>query len=618
MKKRGIYIFIFSFLLIYLAGIFFFEWKELSFDNYNFKQEKTWENIQKENYFVVIPHHNITYKTIDLFYQSIQKKYNTIKNIVIISPNHYAKWEDFYASFQEKWSYCFVKNGDDIQNKNCIHWTPFSFYKEEKTSNSFIHYDEKVDGAFLLEEHGIWEHFQFINTYFPEYKNLYALSLKWEWNDWFQKTEKIFETLKDYDFWPWNTLFIASVDFSHHVFEQVAFFHDLASVEELNKNIFKTAEVDSPESLFLLKSLAKKSGKETFKLFDRTSSSSIFEKNLWYENTSHIFGEFLMTSQEEKNQIIAENMAFFDDHFFIEKNENKETSSWAIYGMFFWDTHLTRSFDYEKAISFIPSSKQDKKEYFSCFYQNWDITKNPFFWKNRMFYGFDFIWINFETAMCEKEYIIDSTKEVRFLTNPDYIHYFKEIWINLFNLSNNHSYDYDDKCFSRTKEILSENNLFYFWEGRKDESNILKLEKDDLKLAFIWFDTITLSSKIEIVKENIKILKKEGYRVILNIHWGIEYKKENTQWQKTLAYSFIDAWVDMIIWHHPHSIENYEVYKWVPIFYSLWNFIFDQGFDETLTWMWVVYRIDENSLRYSPIYFERNKNDFTLNCESFY
>jgi len=34
-----------------------------------------------------------------------------------------------------------------------------------------------------------------------------------------------------------------------------------------------------------------------------------------------------MTSQEEKNQIIAENMAFFDDHFFIEKNENKETSS---------------------------------------------------------------------------------------------------------------------------------------------------------------------------------------------------------------------------------------------------------------------------------------------------
>jgi hypothetical protein len=33
---------------------------------------------------------------------------------------------------------------------------------------------------------------------------------------------------------------------------------------------------------------------------------------------------------------------------------------------------------------------------------------------------------------------------------------------------------------------------------------------------------------------------------------------------------------DFVIGHHPHVVENFEIYNGVPIFYSLGNFIFDQ------------------------------------------
>jgi poly-gamma-glutamate capsule biosynthesis protein CapA/YwtB (metallophosphatase superfamily) len=72
----------------------------------------------------------------------------------------------------------------------------------------------------------------------------------------------------------------------------------------------------------------------------------------------------------------------------------------------------------------------------------------------------------------------------------------------------------------------------------------------------------------------------------------------------------------MIIWHHPHVVENYEIYKWKLIFYSLWNFMFDQVFDNTLKWMWVEYLLWNNSIRFNTIYFYRNKKDFSINCNS--
>ncbi|MDR0771651.1 MAG: hypothetical protein LBF15_00865 [Candidatus Peribacteria bacterium] len=49
------------------------------------------ENLEEENFFVVIPHHNLVRKDIDEFYSFLSQKYSdkNIENIVVISPNHF-------------------------------------------------------------------------------------------------------------------------------------------------------------------------------------------------------------------------------------------------------------------------------------------------------------------------------------------------------------------------------------------------------------------------------------------------------------------------------------------------------------------------------------------------
>ena len=579
----------------------------------------------QQNYFVVAPHHSITAKNLDKFYYKISQKYKNIENIVIISPNHYGEGTQFLESFKKEWKYCFWEEkkmlieGED--SLNCIKWWKFNFYNYEKSElYDLVDYEKNT-----LFEHWIWEHFRYINKYFSDYKKVFPVVIKIENDEKFEKTKQVFDKLKNNNFWKTNTLFIVSVDFSHHTFEKVAVFHDLNSVIELNKKKFEKAEVDCPNCLYLAKNLAKENSKNIFKLYNRTSSSKITNKKLLYENTTHIFWEFIQGNISKKQNIKKQNITFFDKLWLYKilkteegkSSNNKETNNF-ISGMFFWDTQLTRSFTYKKAYKSynIPKSYTDKRKYLDCFYQNKDINKNPKSWKNRFFYGFDFVWVNFETASCEKKYIIKSEKTIKFLTDIDYIKNFKEIWINLYNLANNHSYDYWKVCYQQTKKNFEKQDLNYFAEWLGKESVIYKTEKNWVKVAFIWINDTTYYWNLKEKLEKIKKLKKQWFKIILNIHWWIEYKIKNNEHQKKLAYKFIDSWVDMIIWHHPHSVQNIEIYKNKPIFYSLWNFIFDQVFDETIKWMWVVYLIWEKSLRFNEIYFDRDKKDWVAALEN--
>jgi poly-gamma-glutamate synthesis protein (capsule biosynthesis protein) len=63
-------------------------------------------------------------------------------------------------------------------------------------------------------------------------------------------------------------------------------------------------------------------------------------------------------------------------------------------------------------------------------------------------------------------------------------------------------------------------------------------------------------------------------------HWGTEYEAIHSASQEKLAHSWIDAGADIIIGSHPHVIQDAEMYKNRPIFYSVGNFVFDQSWSE--------------------------------------
>lgn len=68
--------------------------------------------------------------------------------------------------------------------------------------------------------------------------------------------------------------------------------------------------------------------------------------------------------------------------------------------------------------------------------------------------------------------------------------------------------------------------------------------------------------------------------IVVAMHWGVppfwraRFQDGLADYQLEVGHALIDAGADVIIGHHPHSLQEVEVYKGKPIFYSLGNFVF--------------------------------------------
>lgn len=275
--------------------------------------------------------------------------------------------------------------------------------------------------------------------------------------------------------------------------------------------------------------------------------------------------------------------------FKISEDKKDET----IRMMFFWDTNFaTRGFEY-----FVKKDKKTVKDYFAFFYdENWKSYLR----------NLDFVSVNFETWLFwDKNPCPVSWKSIIIKTHEKYLPEFKKAWINLMDISNNHSYDCGWENFDFMKKSIKSAWINPFWDWRWNEKNLYKTEIKWQKIAFLWFNETTFFNDWDKKVEEIKTLKNDWYLVILNIHWWDEYKTKNNKTQRDLAEKFVWAWVSAIIWHHPHVVENYEIIEWIPVFYSLWNFMFDQPFEETLPWIWVYLEIKNQKITYKVIDFKR-------------
>ena len=58
------------------------------------------------------------------------------------------------------------------------------------------------------------------------------------------------------------------------------------------------------------------------------------------------------------------------------------------------------------------------------------------------------------------------------------------------------------------------------------------------------------------------------------MHAGTEYEHEPTSQQKTVAAHAVDMGADLVVGHHPHVVQGYELIDGVPVVYSLGNAVF--------------------------------------------
>ncbi|MCK5100086.1 MAG: CapA family protein, partial [Desulfobacteraceae bacterium] len=89
---------------------------------------------------------------------------------------------------------------------------------------------------------------------------------------------------------------------------------------------------------------------------------------------------------------------------------------------------------------------------------------------------------------------------------------------------------------------------------------------DEYEMGVVPFD-------IEKTCQDIKDLREKVDHVIVSPHWGMERFRIPSPEQIEQAHAFVDAGASMVVGHHPHVLQGMQIYKGIPIVYSLGNFL---------------------------------------------
>jgi len=200
----------------------------------------------------------------------------------------------------------------------------------------------------------------------------------------------------------------------------------------------------------------------------------------------------------------------------------------------------------------------------------------------------DFKVANYEFPFTEGKKSINKTVNYNHIPNIAFAQkYLREFKFDLLFLANNHINDWGSEGIETTKNILTSNGISTIGAGKNLEEATKAFIKEikGIKFGFLSFSNSTHNfADIEKSGSNPLILNHILHELsildnsvdfkIVNLHWGTEFVEYPLHSDVEIAHSLIENGADVIIGHHPHVIQGYELYKDGIIFYSLGSFIY--------------------------------------------
>ncbi|MBQ4436641.1 MAG: CapA family protein [Clostridia bacterium] len=169
-------------------------------------------------------------------------------------------------------------------------------------------------------------------------------------------------------------------------------------------------------------------------------------------------------------------------------------------------------------------------------------------------------------------------KTYNFRAYESYVNILKEGSVEAVTVANNHIGDYGQPGFDATVRVLCENGVSWFgstdWGGQ-----FYIYEQDGVRIGLVGSHVSFYWQNVDQMKAVFDHLREENCQVIIAvIHAGVEYDKRHDDNQTKMAKRFIEWGADIVIGHHPHVLQGFEVIDGVPIYYSLGNFVFAGNF----------------------------------------
>lgn len=240
------------------------------------------------------------------------------------------------------------------------------------------------------------------------------------------------------------------------------------------------------------------------------------------------------------------------------------------------------------------------------------------------------------------------TKTIYFKAAPENMAAISHAMIDVVSLANNHTWDYLDAGMLETIQLLEAyqigyggagmnsyeaylphfensfgiNTAFLFSCDRTGQYNNYQpyLQAGLNKPGFAYMTPYYVSKQIDMVRNVADV-------IVVNTHSGSEYsiapganydyidifsgwdvkdfelEEDYTpradiphMWDLEIRRHFIDQGADIVICHHPHIIQGFEIYNGKLIAHSLGNFVFDLTYSETFPSMILNMNISENGL----------------------
>jgi poly-gamma-glutamate capsule biosynthesis protein CapA/YwtB (metallophosphatase superfamily) len=148
--------------------------------------------------------------------------------------------------------------------------------------------------------------------------------------------------------------------------------------------------------------------------------------------------------------------------------------------------------------------------------------------------------------------------------------------IDVVNFANNHSGNQGKQGVTETLEVLTQEGFVVAGV----EQPVYQIVKGK-RFAYLGYNDVEKYGFIADVDEErmvseITQAKQNADIVVVQFHWGEEYRYQPTARQRELGHLAIDLGADLVIGNHPHWIQPVEWYKDKLITYSHGNFVFDQ------------------------------------------
>ncbi|TEU17915.1 MAG: CapA family protein [Anaerolineales bacterium] len=194
---------------------------------------------------------------------------------------------------------------------------------------------------------------------------------------------------------------------------------------------------------------------------------------------------------------------------------------------------------------------------------------------------------------------------------------------DVLGLANNHALDFGPAGLAETVSRLQEAGMAIVGVGPNAEAAVQPLIRQvgGVRLAFLAFNAVPDPEDVhesdgwtrsgwdrERATAAIAAARAQADAVIVSVHWGYEYELRADPAQRDAAQAMLDAGADLVIGHHPHVVQGFEldlrgfrqtseVSRGRFVAYSLGNFVFDQQQGETRQGLALRTFFDEQGLR---------------------